>query len=449
MSYVIFWGCHIPARFTHLEYSMKKVLDAFGVDYSENERFSCCPENYGIKSLGHENWLLTAGRNLALAEAMGRDLLCACNGCYSSLKSAQAELSWNNFARDRLNQALLEFGLEYQGTLQVKHFLEFFYEEITPSGIKRRIKRPLLEIPVAVHPGCHLLSPSKFLRFDQPLVAKKFDQLVSATYAKPIQYLTKFLCCGGSFNYAGEDELSLEAVRTKLKELNQLSASAIITGCPSCYSQFDTGQLLLQRKGEKFNIPVLYYTELLGLGLGFSSEELALDRHRISVDSLLEGLKEKEARLSRFKGIIDLEMMAQCLGCSACRDDCPGIKLTNGKFDPFEIFKQILNGELEEVISGKQIWQCLDCYTCYELCGQAIGMNRFFQELRRLSVGEGLGLDSVKSAIDSFKNTGLVVKPSQSVRKRLGLKELKPLPEAEIKGFFLKLNEKKRGLRNE
>jgi len=442
MAYVVFWGCHIPARFPHLEHSMKLVLDTLGVHYAESGRFTCCPENYGIKSLGHEAWLMTAGRNLAVAQSMGMDIVTSCNGCYSNLKSAWSEFRKDAFARQRLNKYLEGSGLEYNGHLEIKHFLELLYDDIMPAGIKRRVKRPLGGIKIAAHPGCHLLRPSTQLRFDEPFVAKKFDELIAATSAEPIKYENKFLCCGGSFNYAGEEELSLSAIRTKLKELTDLGADAIVTGCPSCYSQFDLGQLLLARSGEKFSIPVLYYTELLGLALMLSPEQLALDRHRIPVDSLLEKIGRKEAELAPVKGVIDLAMMRQCVACGACNNDCPAVKVSNESFKPHDLFRSLLSGKLDAVVSSPEIWKCLDCYTCSELCGQGIGMNRFFRQLRELALAKGVAPESVKASIDAFKKTGAVTRPSASTRKKLGLPDLKPEGEQELRQLLSRLESK-------
>lgn len=432
MAYVVFWGCHIPARFPHLEFSLKLVLSTLGSQFAESDRFSCCPENFGVKSLGHDSWLWTAGRNLAVAEAMGMDIVTACNGCYSSLKSAWAEFRKDPFAVQELNERIAEFNLEYHGSVQVKHFIEALYDDITPAGIRRRIKRPLRGIRVGTHPGCHLLRPSQNLRLDEPFVAKKFDELVAATGAEPLKYETRLLCCGGSFNYAGEQELALAAVRTKLKELTELGADAMVTGCPTCYSQFETGQMLLNRAGEKLSIPVLYYSELLGLALGLEPEKLALDRHRIPVNSLLSRLMQKEAEIEPVKGLLDLEMMRQCLACSACKDDCPASKISDQAWKPHEIFQKILAGKLDEVLCSVELWKCLDCYTCSELCGQGIGMNRFFRQLREMALARGTAPESVKAAIELFSQTGAVAKGSAAARKKLGLSELKPRSNEEL-----------------
>ena len=160
---------------------MKKVLDALGILYAESNRFTCCPENFGIKAMGHYPWLLTAGRNLAIAETMGMDLVSACNGCYSTLKSAQAELRGDVMARQSLNQSLQGIGMEYQGTLKISHFLEMLFDDLSPAGIKRRIRRPLQGIKIAAHPGCHLLRPSTHLRFDEPFIASKFAESGAVT----------------------------------------------------------------------------------------------------------------------------------------------------------------------------------------------------------------------------------------------------------------------------
>jgi len=43
-----------------------------------------------------------------------------------------------------------------------------------------------------------------------------------------------------------------------------------------------------QRYGEKFNLPIFYYTQLLGLSFGIDPNELALDRLFVSPFPLLE-----------------------------------------------------------------------------------------------------------------------------------------------------------------
>jgi len=443
MTYLMFWGCHIPVRFPYLELSLKKVLDALGIKYAESERFTCCPENFGVKSIGHYPWLLTAGRNLAIAENMGMDIVSACNGCYSTLKSALAELCGDALMQRSLNQALQRIGMEYLGTVRVLHFIEMLYEDISPAGIKRRIRMPLQGLKIAVHPGCHLLRPSTHLRFDEPFIASKFDELIEATGAKSLKYNTKFLCCGGSFNYAGEEELSVQAVRMKLRELSELGADALVTGCPTCYSQFELGQMMLNRSGEKFEVPVLYYTEILGLALGMSAEELALDRHRIPADRLLSALSQREAERASVKGILNFEMMRECVACSACKDDCPAIKVSNENFQPHRIFEEILAGGLDDVLRSKEIWQCLDCYTCEEMCGQGIGMNRFFRQLREMALAKGLAPESVQGAVDAFRKTGSVTKPSQMLRKKLGLRELNPAGAEDLKRLLADYEDKK------
>ena len=52
--------------------------------------------------------------------------------------------------------------------------------------------------------------------------------------------------------------------------------------------QFDNNQNLMEKDGEKLGIPVLYFTDILGLAMGYKSEDLGLPGHRIDVGPFLK-----------------------------------------------------------------------------------------------------------------------------------------------------------------
>ena len=44
----------------------------------------------------------------------------------------------------------------------------------------------------------------------------------------------------------------------------------------------------MEKDGEKYSIPIIYFTELLGLAMGYSAEELGLNSHRVDVTPFID-----------------------------------------------------------------------------------------------------------------------------------------------------------------
>ncbi len=145
------------------------------------------------------------------------------------------------------------------------------------------MKKPLKQLKVASHPGCHLVRPSDILHVDDPTVPTIQDEIVSWLGAEPVDYALKMLCCGVGIKMV-DPEANLMLLREKLANLKETEANCIVTPCPFCFIQFDKGQKEVSRKfGESYNFPVFYITELLGLALGFSPEEVGLHLHATPV----------------------------------------------------------------------------------------------------------------------------------------------------------------------
>jgi len=76
--------------------------------------------------------------------------------------------------------------------------------------------------------------------------------------------------------------------KEKLDHIKAVGAQALITVCPFCHMMFDMNQPRVERAfNEKFSLPVLHYPQLLGLAMGFSPEELALNALRVKPTELL------------------------------------------------------------------------------------------------------------------------------------------------------------------
>ena len=425
-DFALFWGCQIPARLPFVEKSTRLVLDQLGVSYREIPGFTCCPERELVRTANEELWFTTAARNLALAEGQDLDILTPCNGCYSTLKDVLCQIKLNPYLLATVNDVLDNFGLEYQGRVRVKHLVEFFHDDLGPYAIQEQVQAPLAGMKVAVHYGCHLLRPYPAINFDDPLHPVKFDALIQALGARSVNYETKMLCCGQAFNAVDEPGRSGALAGQKLQELQQLGVKALITSCPMCYIQYDYRQAIMRRQGEEVHIPVFYITELMALVMGVEASELGLDLHRTDVSPFFVEWERARRRLSFAQEHFDLTLVEKCYSCAGCLKDCPSVK-AEPSWNPNQIMGRILAGEVEELLASKEIWQCLGCYTCDEMCPQEWGMRQAFETLKHLALTRGVVPRGTRNALDGFRKTGKMIEAAASARaqrSRLGLPDL-------------------------
>ncbi|KAF0206850.1 MAG: heterodisulfide reductase B/C [Actinobacteria bacterium] len=423
-EFAVFWGCTIPARFPFIEKATRLVFDDLGATVHELDGHTCCPEGVLVKANDEHAFYATAARNLALVEKAGLGVVTPCNGCYSTFKEAQSHLTTDWRLKDEINEKLAAQDLRYDGKAQVTHFAEWLSEEMGGALVASKLKKPFWGMRIAVHYGCHLLRPSPAVRWDDPLNPTKVEALIAALGATVVDYATKMQCCGNALDRVGEREGSLAFARRKLMDLMGNDVDALVVVCPSCFQQFDLNQAALQRAKEDVNVPVLYLSELIALGMGHSAEEIGLDMHRVSVDPFLEKWDDRQADKVRLASLFDVSLLSKCVNCQACKDDCPVCKV-DPSYQPTEIMERLLRGEIDEVLADPQVWKCLECYTCQELCPSRIGMADAFRKLKELAMEAGTGPEQVSAAYDTFRKTGMLGAPRESARKKLGLA---PLP---------------------
>jgi CoB--CoM heterodisulfide reductase subunit B len=290
-EFALFWGCTIQARFPFIEKSIRTVMDALALPARDVDGFTCCPEKSLINNIDHDIWTLTAARNVSLADEMGINIVSPCTGCVSNLATASSELKSDAGKLKKVNSLLKGIGREFKGEVSLKHLVPFFHDEVGLNTLKKAVVRPLKGMKIAVHYGCHMMRPGHALKSDSPLSPKKFDNLVRALGAESMDYMTKLTCCGQSLDRVDQHDNALQMARVKLRELRSLGADAMVLCCPSCFLQFDNNQFLMQKDGEKFAIPIFYFTDLLGIAMGKSPEDLGIASHRIDATDFMEKLE--------------------------------------------------------------------------------------------------------------------------------------------------------------
>ncbi len=393
-------------------------MDNLDIPFTENPKFSCCPEPNGIRNTNKLLYSITAARNLALAEIENKDIFTPCNGCYTTFKKVKGEIESDHHFKKKVNKYLEKIDIKVEGNLKIYHMVEYF-SKFNRETIKDNVKIPLTGLKIAVHYGCHLIRPSNKVQLDDPIEPKFFDELIKDLGAESVDYSLKMDCCGGSLDRAGKSSLALEIMNAKLSSMKEKKVDCIITSCPQCFIQFDHLQKELKKLDYNYDIPVLYYSELLCIALGIEIQDIIKKNHRTQIDTLFEKIEIIQEKNKEIQEHFDLNFLLKCYSCGACENDCILAKMT--EFSPNEIIGKILNGKLDEVLSDPSIWMCLDCYLCYELCPMRVGLIDIFTILRNLAAEKGFITKGYEGEFNAFYQKGTVGMVSKSARKRVGL----------------------------
>jgi len=278
-EYALFLGCTIPVRGINYEISARRVADEFGINFIDMDEFSCC--GFMLKSLSHKTAVMMAARNLSIAEEKNLNICTLCNACTSFHLEVNKELKENKNLRDEINSGIDSIGRKYNGNVEVKHFARVLYEDVGIEKIEEKVSKKL-DLKIAPHYGCHYLKPSEVYGNEDPEFPSSLDELIRATGATPVDYEDKNKCCGGAV-LGIDEEIALRMSKEKLDRIRG-KVDAMVLVCPLCSVMYDINQKRIEsRFNEKYDIPILYYPQLLGLALGIDRNELGLDMNRVKI----------------------------------------------------------------------------------------------------------------------------------------------------------------------
>ena len=289
MRVALFLGCTVPVRAQNYERSARSVAARLGIDLVDIEGLGCC--GYPVKGVSSRATSWMAARSLALAERAGLDEIVAlCSACSATLAEARHELE-DGPTRAAAAAVLSGLGLEYRGTARVRHFARFLFEEVGPTRLAAQMQRSLDRLRVAVHYGCHYLKPSRVLRgADEPEAPHSLEELVRATGAVVVRHPGELACCGGGV-LAVREAAALAMARAKLDRVKAAEAHAIVSVCPFCSVMYEGNQRKIEKEvGAPYDLPVLYLTQLIGLGMGMDEADLGFKQNRVKPTRVLEAL---------------------------------------------------------------------------------------------------------------------------------------------------------------
>lgn len=287
MSIPYFPGCTLYTKAKGLDSSTRESLAALGLELAELPEWTCCGT---VFPLAQDNYMgmVAAARILANAAKQedGR-LVTVCSFCYNVLKRVNYAIKNNEEARMKLNNYLEE---NYAGETRLVHPLELLRDDVGFDSLRNKVNGKLKGMKVACYYGCMLSRPAAEMEFGEAENPTVMDEMALALGVEPIDFPYKTKCCG-SYQLLKTYELVIKRVREILDGAKAGGAQAIITSCPLCQFNLDWIQEKIAKEDGDFSqIPVLYFTQLLGLALNVPAEKLGFDQHYVDPKPLLQGL---------------------------------------------------------------------------------------------------------------------------------------------------------------
>jgi heterodisulfide reductase subunit B len=283
MTVAYYPGCSLHSLALEYDRSSRLVCQRLGIRLQEVEDWNCCGAS-AAHSLDHELTMGLASRNLAIVNRMGLEKLTTpCAGCFSRLKTASLELRKKKSSPEEMGK-----GDAYTERIpEVTHLLQYLYEWVGPGKIAEAVIKPLKGLKLAAYYGCLITRPRAVTGFDDPEQPISMDQLLRALGAETVNWSHKAECCGGAFA-ASETSIVIDLGGQVLEAARQGEAEAIVVACPMCQANLDSRQQAIEQgNGILYDLPVIYFTQLMGLAFGYSISDMALRRLLVSPMPLL------------------------------------------------------------------------------------------------------------------------------------------------------------------
>lgn len=291
MRYAFYPGCVSQGGSPELFVAATKVCQRLGIELEMLSSASCT----GAGVLQEKNRKLgdaLNARTFALAEKMGLPhILTICSTCQGVMSGAKFALDSNEAYRREINGYLAEEGLEYTGQAQPKHLLWVLIEDVGLDNVRAHIQRPLHGLKVAPFYGCYIVRPSNVLGLEEnPQRQNALETIIDLVGAQVVDFPGKTRCCGFPILTINE-RASVRMVGNHTGEAKARGADALVTPCPLCHLNLDGYQpkAEAQRK-ERIGLPILHLPQLLGLAMGFTPQELNLQRHIVSTRALAQAV---------------------------------------------------------------------------------------------------------------------------------------------------------------
>ncbi len=289
MKLAYFPGCSAESTARDMQASTLAVAEALGIELIEPEGWSCC----GATAAHQTDSVLAAAlpaANLLLAQEMQMDMVANCAACFNRLKMANHAISSDPQMRRQVADAV---GKDYDGSVKVRHLLDVIFNDVGMVKVKDSLTHSLNGLKVACYYGCLMVRPAEVMQFDDPENPTSLDRLVEAMGGEAVDWPHKVECCGGGLAMSRTDVV-VKLTDSILQMAQNVGADFITVSCPMCQVNLDMRQKDIEKQtGRRFDLPIIYVTQLLGLCLGATPDDLGLEKLMVPASNVVAAVGAK------------------------------------------------------------------------------------------------------------------------------------------------------------
>lgn len=289
-NYLFYPGCSMPKSSRPYYDSLMAIRPDIDMGLEEIEDWNCCgaTEYWSVHQLKAH---ALVGRNLALAEqqANGTNTLVAgCSACYLNLAKTATYMENDELLNSQTTEALAAGGLHYTaGSLEIRHLLDVIYNDIGLEKIRSKVVHPLHGLRVAPYYGCMIVRPDADNRYGNSEYPTALDVLLEALGCTVIDFPQKTHCCSGHMTQISPD-VAYELLHRLISGADRYDADMMVTLCPMCQLNLDAYQGDMNTHFDtEYHMPVLYFTQLMGLAFGHDPDELGIGKEFVDAREAL------------------------------------------------------------------------------------------------------------------------------------------------------------------
>ena len=292
-KYLLYPGCSMESSAKAYMQSLNAIMEPLDLHFEQIDDWNCCgaTEYLGINLIPAYSLI---ARNLALAAKQRngtRTVVAPCSACYLNLAKADYYMQERPSLGIKVNEALQAGGLQYvPGTLDVRHLIDILVYDVGLEAIHNAVTRPLYGLKVAPYMGCMLPRPDYQHRWSDHEHPTELDDLLRALGADVIDYPLTTSCCGGHMTQIGP-ETAFELIRRLVADADERGAALMATVCPMCQMNIDAYQNEMNHYfGTDYHMPILFFTQLMGLAFGRQPEELGVGAELVNARNALANI---------------------------------------------------------------------------------------------------------------------------------------------------------------
>lgn len=292
MKFAYYPGCSALGTSADYEVSTRMVCKDLGMELRDIDDWNCCGST-PAHAVNTELSAALCARNLTIAaRAQADTLLTPCPSCLSNLRHAAHRMD------DAAFRARVDELLEEPSAPAFPHVTSIMQGLVDTFGLAllaQRASAKFTGIKLAPYYGCLMSRPAEIMKFGDPENPMMMENILEACGAEVLDFPLKTSCCGASYG------IPVRAVTARLSGhildvAQNMGADAVVVACPLCQMNLDLRQAQAAKAvGREFHMPVLYFTQIMGLAFGHRPEELGFEKLCVSPVRLLEKLAAARA----------------------------------------------------------------------------------------------------------------------------------------------------------